>query len=210
METLTQLRGICPACFAQQALRSGRLVAHGYRRPQQWHSNVGTCSGAGAAHFGTEAGRDFTTSLVARLRETSTRLRFESNEVAAGRGIVERRVPLGRNIVQYQIVENPTETQRARYAVELDQRASSALHTAKEFEKKVAEWTAAEPVAVTVEAKGAPLLHLYSKRMGGKACAASMMGAQRGGYNNTQDASKVTCPKCIERIARLAAQGAAK
>lgn len=209
METLTQLRGICPACFATQALRNGRLVAHGYRRPQHWHSNVGTCSGAGAAHFGSEAGRDFTTSLVGRLRETSTRLRFESNEVAAGRGDVMMRVPLGRNVVQYRVVENPTTRQRERYAVELDRSASSALVTAADFEKKVAAWTAAEPVAVTVEAKGAPLLHLYSKRMGGKACAASMMGAQRGGYNNTEDASKVTCPKCLDRMARLAARNGA-
>lgn len=207
METRTQLRAVCPHCFAQQAIRkSGRLVAHGYTRPQHWHSNQGTCRGASAPHFGTEAGRDYTAKLAETLLKQADDRERTADEVVAGTAPVMTTKRVASRLVMEVVKENPTELDRADYARSLRQKAVYERKGAAELRETVAKWQPAEPVLVTVEAKGAPLVHLYSKRMGGKACAASMMGAQRGGYNNVSDESKVTCPKCLDRIARLAAQ----
>jgi hypothetical protein len=207
METRTQLRGICPVCFAQQALRGGRrLVNHGYRRPQHWHSNVGECNGTDAPHFGTPDGRDYTKALAGRLLVQADEQERRADAVVAGTEQVLERKRVAVGVSMEVVKENPTTLDRTDYATRLRYTAKQMRLAAKDFEKKVTEWTADEPVAVAVEAKAAPLVHLYSKRMGGKACASSMMGAQRGGYNNTEDVAKVTCPKCKDRIARLAAK----
>lgn len=206
--TKTQQRAICPACFAQQAVtKGGRLVAHGYRRPQMWHSNVGTCHGAGVPHYGTVAGRDYTTEVARRLRE-SVQTTFErAYRVEQGSEPVYGRKRIARGVYREVVVENPTAQQRAAYAVALRQQAVAMRASADELDAKVATWSPAEPVVVAVESK-ATLLHMRrGDRWGGKLCASSAMGAMKG--YTTSDAAAVTCDKCKAQMVRQAAKAAA-
>lgn len=195
METITQLRAVCPACFATQATRGGRLVQHGYRRPQHWNQNVGVCSGAGEMHFGTEAGRDYAADLAVRLRAQADRREADAVEVENGRAQVLATKRVARGVVSEVVVENPTELERRDYARTLRSRAGHDRLAAVEYEKAVADWKPVEPVAVEVEAKSGPLVHWsggYWKN--GKACAGSAMGAMKGFA--TRDLAHVTCEKC--------------
>jgi hypothetical protein len=195
-----QLRAVCPACFATQAVRGGRLVQHGYRRPQHWHANVGTCAGTGAQHFGTEAGRDFAAGLAVRLMESADVLDVDADEVNAGTGKVFERQRVARGVVQDVVVENPTAHQRRAYAATLKGRARMQRASALEFEAVVAAWKPVEPIVVAVE-KTPTTVHLranlYRQGGGHHACAASAMGA-RTSYTKTltDNASGVTCDRC--------------
>lgn len=206
--TQTQRRAVCPACFAEQAItKGGRLVAHGYTRPQSWHSNVGTCSGAGLPHFGLEAGREATSKIAARLREIAATTRARIAAVLDGSGSVEQseRVRGTARVVLMVLVENPTAAQRAGFAKGLEQAAAHAIANAIELEARVAAWVAVEPRIVAVEKK-APIMHWRSTHhhnRGGKACAGSVMALHVG--TMTTEIAAVTCPKCLERQARWTA-----
>src|SRR5262245_50572504 len=166
--TKTQQRAICPACFAQQAIRkSGTLVPHGYTRPQHWHQNVGTCSGAGHMHFGTERGRDYTRSLADRLRNIAAASDVTAAEVLAGTSPVMGRKRLsGGRVAMAVVLDNPTTDDRKRYAAGLAQQAQQLRQQAVELDAAVAAWTPVAPVTVAVEAKQ-PLLHLRGGFYGG-------------------------------------------
>ena len=198
----TQLRAVCPACFAVQAVRNGLMVQHGYRRPQHWHQNVGTCSGMGKAHFGTERGRAYTATLATSLRDLAANRDRQAEQVVAGTSPVWGRKRLyGGTTVPVEI-ENPTMDQRTAYARNLSREASSILATAVELETRVASWQPAEPVEVSVETKTF-LLHWRTNRMWhgqGKACAGSLMGSLKG--DSTTDTKIVTCEKCKALIAK--------
>jgi hypothetical protein len=211
--TRTQLRATCPACFAQQAVRNGALVQHGYRVPQHWHGHVGTCTGTGEQHFGTPAGRAYTLALANRLRAAA------DNAVADVRGVLEGSLPVygtkqvAARLRQQVVIENPTAQQRARYAASLEAQAVAMRKQAAEFDKLAAAWTAKEPVAVQVADKAAgPLVHWRggwtASRGGRKACAASMMASMACDSSST-DLKLVTCEKCKAVAARLAAKAVA-
>lgn len=196
MTTRTQFRATCPACFAQHALRNGRLAEHGYRRPQLWHANVGTCSGAGAPHFGTPEGRDFTRSLAQHARESA-----ESQLVLAERVLVHdssvtvfetKRVAFG--VSREVVVDNPNDYQRHHYAALLRSRYTNLRETAIQLDKQIAKWVPVEPIAVQVAEQKPPVVHFYSERWRGKSCAASVRGAQKGFA--TRELERVTCEKC--------------
>lgn len=208
-DTRNQRRAVCPACFATQAIRGTRLVAHGYKRPQQWHQNVGTCSGAGAPHFGTPEGRDYTANLAQRLRDSATSFMQQADDVIAGTAQVLTTKRVARGVVMEVVKENPTELDRRDYAAALVRRALGCRASAVEFDKAVSEWVAAEPTDVTVEAKGAPLVHwhggYWATRGGMKACAGSLMGSLKTSAC-TSDLENVTCEKCKNVAARLAAK----
>ena len=202
----TQRRAVCPACFAVQAITNNNLlVNHGYKRPQQWHQNVGTCSGAGHAHFGTPQGRDYTAHLAQRLRESADALETNATEVIAGTAQVLTRKRVAAGVSMDVVKDNPTELDRRDYAAQLRQRAAGCRRSAVEFDKAVSEWVAAEPRDVEVESKGAPLVHwkggYWGKRGGLKACAGSMMGSLKCASFST-DIAHVTCEKCKAVAAR--------
>jgi len=199
--TRTQYRAICPACFAQQAVRGGRLADHGYRRPQQWHSNVGTCAGAGRQHFGTVEGRDYTASLATSLRLQASTADQTARLVEQGTSPVYGRKRVAVGVSQEVEIENPLPWQRTDYATKLRGAAKMMRVQASEFDALVAKWVAVEPITVTVQ-KATTLLHFYSARIGGKVCASSRMGAMKG--MTTSDVARVTCDKCKARLARLA------
>jgi hypothetical protein len=202
----TQARAICPACFAQQALRGEALVAHGYRRPQHWHQNVNTCSGTGHPHFGTPAGRDATARFAANLRGHVPTVLADAALVEAGTGTVLASKYLGGGVRTLVPVEDPTTELRARYAASLRQQAQALVADATELEAKVAAWTPQAPVTVAVEAK-VSYLHWRTPRWfrgQGKACAGSYAGAHKG--DSTVQAANVTCPKCLALIARDAGE----
>lgn len=201
-ETKTQQRAVCPACFAQQAIRkSGRLVPHGYTRPQHWHSNVGTCTGAGEPHFGTEAGREYTRSLATRLRNIATATEANAANVLAGTDPVMTRKRIERSRVYTMVaVENATESQRRQYAASLTQTAQHMRTQAAELDAHVNAWKPAEPITVGVETKQT-LLHWRGGYYRGKACASSAMGAQKG--YTTSEITSVTCEKCKAVYARF-------
>lgn len=205
--TRTQLRATCPACFAVQAVRSGRLAQHGYTRPQMWQQNVGTCSGAGHQHFGTETGRNYTAQLASKLRTQADERCATAVQVLTGSAPVWGRKRVSSRVYTPVVIENATQRQREEYAHRLTVEATQMHATAAEFDVKVAQWQPVEPVAVRVDATRATLVHFYSAHYRGKACASSMMGAQRG--VTTQDATHVTCPKCLARIARIEQAGGA-
>jgi len=200
--TTTQQRGVCPACFRVQALTAaGCLVNHGYSRPQHWHQNVNTCEGAGLMHFGTAAGRDHTARIAARLRTGADEHDALAAEIAAGTAPVYRRqgIPKSR-LYTMVVVDAPTADQRARYAASKTKAADIMRMQASEFEGYVAEWTPAEPRTVAAEKK-TTLVHWYWDRLRGKACASSVMGAQRGWA--THEIANVTCEKCKARYAKF-------
>lgn len=201
--TKTQQRAICPACFAQQAVRNGRLVQHGYTRPQAWHSNVNTCSGTGHQHFGTIAGRDFTASLAASLRTNAHDENEHAQRVLDGQAAVWGQKRMNFKWVPVEI-EHPTPLERNNYALQVQAKAKHLLAAAVELEGIVARWSPAEPITVTVE-KTQTLLHWRrNDRWGGKACARSAMAADKGYM--TGDLARVTCEKCKLTAARLAAR----
>jgi len=196
MKTM-QYRAICPACFAQQAIRkSGKMVPHGYTRPQQWSGNVGDCGGVGHMHFGTEKGRDYTRSIAQRCRLQADLDVERSAAVLRGDEVVQQAKRSGR-YVSMEVIEAPTQRQRERYAEQLLQAASQLRATAAELDAAVAAWTPVEPLAVEMDKRAsAPLLHYGVNHWGaGKACAASYMGGQTGNW--TKDITKVTCQKCL-------------
>jgi hypothetical protein len=197
----TQLRAVCPACFAIQATRGGVMVQHGYRRPQGWNANVNTCFGTNVAHFGTEAGRDCTARIAAGLRRGAAEASERAERVASGEADVFGRVRRN-GITSMAKIENPMPWQRAEYARSLDREAQDSLAYAAELETRVANWTPAEPVVVGVEAK-VTLTHFRNAafwRGQGKACAGSMMGAMKGWA--TVELKSVNCPKCLALAAK--------
>lgn len=210
IETRTQLRASCPHCFATQAIRAtGRLVAHGYTRPSNWHSNEGTCRGAGAMNFGTEAGRDYTAKLAERLDTQAIHADETAIAVLAGASavMVLERVS-GRRLYMEVVKGNPTESDRARYAAQLTRSAANLRTGAVELRAAVAAWQPVEPKAVVVEAKASgPLVHwvggYWAKFGGHKACASSNMAAQACN-NFSRDIAHVTCEKC-KKVAAVAA-----
>ncbi len=64
--TRTQMRAICPCCFKEHAVSGDTMVAHGYTLDYGFQN--GTCRGAGKSHFGTVAGRVYTSELIKELR----------------------------------------------------------------------------------------------------------------------------------------------
>jgi len=212
METRTQLRATCPHCFAAQAIRnSGRLVAHGYTRPEHWHSNEGTCRGAGAPHYGTEAGRDYTAKLADTLDAQAVHADKTADEVLAGTSPVLTQKRLASRLVMDVVKDNATDYDRTQYAARLNYTAKQLRLGASELRIKVAQWQPAAPVAVTVEANSGPLVHwrggYWATRGGMKACAGSLMGSLKG--HGTADLKHVTCEKCKAVAARLAAKAVA-
>lgn len=213
METRTQLRATCPHCFAAQAIRkSGALVQHGYTRPQHWHSNEGTCRGAGAPHFGTEAGRDYTARLAEKLDAQAAQADETAQQVLDGTAPVMTTKRLATRLVMEVVKENPTASDRERYAAVLRQRAHHARLGANELRIKVAQWQPLAPVAVQVEKSGGPLVHwrggYWAKHGGRKACAGSLRAALAC-YSATEDVAKVTCEKCKQRAAAAAQKAVA-
>lgn len=199
--TKTQLRATCPACFAQQATRRGRMVDHGYKRPQDWHQNVGTCSGAGHMHFGTPEGRDYTASLAQRLRDTAVDKEHRATAVLAGTADVWTTKKVGRGVWMPVVKENPTEADRKAYASALHREAEGMRSAARDFDREVKDWKAMEPVKVEVEPKVA-VVHFAANwyRPGPhKACAGSAMAAHRGWPRLTTVAAEVTCARCKQR-----------
>src|SRR5262245_36435915 len=83
-ETRDQQRAVCPLCFAQHAITAGgRMVAHGYTRPQGWHANIGDCAGVGRPHFGTEKGRSEAAYAAQSCREQARDNRITADRVRA-------------------------------------------------------------------------------------------------------------------------------
>jgi hypothetical protein len=206
--TKTQQRAVCPACFAQQAITAdGRLVPHGYKRPQDWHQNIGTCSGAGFHHYGTDAGRDYSASIAARLLTYADKTIADAADVEAGTGPVFGRKRVASGVYSTVVLDSPTPMQRSDYARSLRVRAADMRQQSAILTQQIASWEPKEPVTVTVETK-VPLMHArggyYSKT--GKRCAASAMAAQAYARTTTTRAD-VTCPKCLKALAALDAKG---
>jgi hypothetical protein len=209
-ETRDQQRAVCPLCFAQHAITAGgRMVAHGYTRPQGWHANVGDCAGVGRPHFGTEKGRSEAAYAAQSCREQANDNRIMADRVRArveGEAVLGRKsVSAGRYIMA--AIDAPTDAQREAYARHLLGQAAGLDAAAIDFETRVAAWVAAEPVAVKVEKK-TTLVHWRHGRHGGKACAASYMGAHKGFA--TSERENVTCEKCRAIMARHDERAAAK
>lgn len=209
METRTQLRATCPHCFAAQAItKHGRLVNHGYTRPQHWHSNEGTCRGAGAPHYGTEAGRDYTAQLADTLDKQAAHADATAAEVVAGTSPVMTTKRLATRLVMQVVKEDATAQDRVRYAAQLNATAAQLRLGANELRIKVAQWQPLAPVAIEVEVSSGPLVHwrggYWAKHGGRKACAGSLRAALAC-YSATDDVTKVTCEKCKKVAAAKAA-----
>jgi len=208
-ETRNQHRATCPHCFAQQAIDgNGRLVNHGYTRPSHWHSNEGTCRGAGAPHFGTVGGRDYLMALANRLVAQADLAVDTAEQVLAGVAQVMTTKRLASRLVMEVVKDNPTARDREQCAAKLRQTAVYMREAAVEMRGKVAAWQPAEPVVVVVAVSSGPLVHYRGGYYGGKACASSAMGAMKG--YAVRDLAHVTCDKCKAYAARQAAKAAAK
>jgi hypothetical protein len=143
IDTRTQLRAVCPCCFRQHAVRgpSGVLVNHGYTLGYGFQN--GNCTGAGAPHFGSEAGRDWTANYARRLREMAEAARTHATKIEAGEAPVTNH--RGRRI------EEPDEHQRRSAARRAREEGTQMDNVAAQREELVKNWKAAEPVEVEVE-----------------------------------------------------------
>lgn len=202
-KTSTQYRGICPSCFGQWAIVNGGMSQHGYNRRHGW--NAGACYGRGAAHFGTEAGRDHAAETASKLVQWAAGRRDRAALTRAGElPVVDRK---GRG------VENPMPWRREEAAAAMEHAASLADRDAAEIRARVAAWQPAAPVEVTVASESMPRpVHLRARVYGhtGKLCAASAMGTMSGNPVLTEDETAVTCSRCMARIARRKERAAAK
>jgi hypothetical protein len=197
-DTLTQFRAVCPVCFAQQATRGGRMVAHGYRRPRGWQQNVNNCRGVGRPHFGTPEGLAITRQTIEAIEAYAA----EAREAAA-----TGRFPIVNKVGQPVMV--PTAREMQLGIAHMESNARHAELDARDLRQRADAWQPAEPVAVTVKKSAGPLVHFRLANWG-RYCAASRIGAMKG--DQTTDRGDVTCPKCHARLAafdaRQAAQGA--
>lgn len=201
--TTTQLRGTCPICFRDHATRDGgRMVQHGYERPQGWHMNVRECSGTSSYHFGTEAGRGEAAAYAAAIRRHAQGQRERAAALRAGEvaeltvsGLRHRDPP--RTITPAAGYEWERAVEAA--ARSADSNAKQADAAAADVEKRVAEWKPAELREVAVEKKAA-VTHLHVPRYV-TLCSSSIMGGQRKLHSRlTKDEAEVTCPRCLARL----------
>lgn len=204
METRTQYRATCPACFKQHAISGTRMVDHGYTIPQNWHARQGSCGGVGHAHFGTPEGLEVTKAIkVAYERwlsdERVNLSRLQSGKVKEIRG------------VKSHAYKAPVETlnaadgtwftdaiKRAVYQTESNIRGvSSDIET---LGRRIAEWTPVAPVAVEVET--GPIVHMFWERSRAKVlCAYSSRGFTH--RHSTKVESEVTCSSCLKQLASI-------
>lgn len=206
----TQLRAICPICFNEHALRAGRLVQHGYRRPQGWHQNVNTCGGTNMKHFGTEAGRDAAQKNANSVAAWGADRADRAAKVESGE-ITELHVMQRTGYGQRQLVKITADTVRPydwQQAVRAEVwKCRSDAKAAQEFfddvMKRIAAWQPAEPRKAEVEEKARPV-HLRIKSNFKVLCAGSYMGGQRIANSGilTDDRSKVTCERCLKWMAK--------
>lgn len=141
--TRTQLRAICSHCFKEHAVTGDKLVAHGYTLEYGFQN--GTCSGAGVAHFGTEAGRDSAARRAGNVRAQGKAVLETAQQVAKGTSNIVVKDARGRPL------ENPTNRQRAAHAARLRENGMAMLAYADTVDTRVAHWTPAEPREVEVE-----------------------------------------------------------
>lgn len=157
-KTKVQRRAICPACFADQAVRGVRMVDHGYTLPYRYSGREGHCFGVDQPHFGTPEGRKVAEAAARGVREDERRLRKAAAEIRAGGGTCYRSeyVP-GTGKSREVVVENPTAYERESNAHQLDHYASLADGTAKRIEARVAAWKPEEPREVPAGGEPRPL-----------------------------------------------------
>ncbi len=195
MKTRIQLRGICPHCFGEWALVNGGMSQHAYTRTHGW--NNGACTGHNRPHFGTPEGRKVAASQAAFVRSYAARQWESAKNVRAHNGPV-----LDRKGVQ---IENPMPWQVQSVVEHLEHDAKHADNFAADVEKKVRDWKPVAPskVKLSAEKKERPV-HLASKAWGHAAplCTSSAMAAQKA-YTKvmTNDRAKVTCARCLARLA---------
>lgn len=145
--TRTQLRGICPGCFKQHALRNGEMVAHGYTLDYGFQN--GSCHGTGAPHFGTEEGRDVAKTNAADAAHRAEQINARMDRFEAGEEHVTVRFLDYRNV--WQTISNPTDSQKRRFIADQRRVAAGYARYAEGLDKMIATWEPAEPVEVEVE-----------------------------------------------------------
>lgn len=200
METRTQYRAECSACGRDHAVDGGgRIADHGYK--VEWHSRHGRCLGSNVQHFGTKEGRDYRASIAANIAEQSVKFAKSAADVESG-----LMVP---NIYDWRTkkrIDDPAPWQIKQWVEAMKRKSQQYLDESHRMQRTVDEWKERFPREVEVEKKSGPLLHAYSARWGGgKLCASSAMGAQKG--YTTKDDSQVTCKKCLDYIEKLRAAG---
>lgn len=145
--TRTQLRGTCPCCFKQHALRKGEMVAHGYTLDYGFQN--GSCHGTGSPHFGTEEGRNIAKTNAADAAHRESQINARMDRLEAGEEDVTVRFIDRHN--RWQTISNPTDTQQRRFIAQQRREAAGYARYAEELYKAVGAWKPVEPVEVEVE-----------------------------------------------------------
>lgn len=141
--TRTQLRAVCPCCFGDYAItKDGRVVAHGYTLDYGFQN--GSCHGTGEKHFGTVEGKECAEGIIKALRSNAALCIERAGK--ARRGEI-----LPRDSNTHERIENPTERQKEILALNLEAQERNYTSHANMIQKKVDEWTPAEPREVEVE-----------------------------------------------------------
>ena len=197
LETRSQLRAICPCCFGQWAVKGEWIVDHGYTIRGYGFRN-GSCYGAGKPHFGTEAGREVAARIAEEIDTVIDGLEKRAADVEA------RRAP----VYDYRgiVVEAPTRYQIDAFVHAIEYEIRANRRAASTIRERLADWKPAEPVEVKLEKTG-PAVHFRAKVYGvlGKMCAGS---ARETFFHLTDDRSKVTCSRCLSRLAKRDAKTA--
>lgn len=196
-----QHRAICSACGREQAIdASGYIADHGFTI--EWGSRNGRCYGSRHHHFGMKEGRDFRADLASSIARQAVGYRNMADKIMAG--AEPTRSSNGK------VIENPMPWQTEQHASGLRRKAEMYLAEAHRMTVSVEQWQERFPVEVMVEDSKAPAMHARSVKWGfaGKLCSASARAHDKGG-RWTEDAGKVTCPRCLKIMAARAAKEAA-
>jgi hypothetical protein len=216
-----QYRAICPYCFHEQAVKIGivngwsryLLVDHGYSIPHGWRQ--GRCVGVEKPHFGTPEGRDFAAKCAAEDREHAKRYREVAGKVRRGEMPCEVWDRTGKTDHRgmpewgYIVKENPTPYDREQHACRIEHAAATIDLGAARVEAKVAAWTPQEPRRVSVEAKAACL---HWSRLTGPVAGKPLcrLSWPRTEMPRAESIEKVTCPRCLSWLRRMAVAEAKK
>lgn len=202
MKTKTQLRGICPACFREQATKRGRMVDHGYSIPQDWHQRTGSCYGVNAHHFGTPEGKTFTEGLVAICLDNAKNLQREADKFADHSKVA--RIERKRHNGEVRVY-TPADGDQFVGAVKIHHsnllaRVRSNESQAQRFREIVDGWKMQKLREVQVEKKQ-PLIHgAHNKEPRYTLCGRRVVQMFGGRMLRVGNNEQVTCPKCLAAI----------
>lgn len=227
--------GTCQICGAHQVVTMHNEIAkHGYTVQNGW-GFVGTCQGSG--HTPYEISKDYIPTVIERVEANIVSSLKKIEDIKNGAvvytsyTVYENHRPV-QKLAEITLENLPAIALFSHLKHDLGFKSLSnedkisylktrvCLNIQKDFgnmesfisylKNRMETWTP-RILSERVLEDNAPKLHLYTgQKAMYVACAGSCMGGMRKMGNSTEDVSKVTCPKCLEVIAKRVKKEEAK